>query len=398
MNKKNPKLAIILVSALILLIVFFSSKFFSSKSTTERQFKLQKPSELLKHEKIDSHFAKAIDLYDFQFPEDHASHEEFKTEWWYYTGNLESSSGEEFGYQLTIFRNGLKPIFSAEDREKDKLNNWQSKQLYMAHFAITDIKNKKFYSFEKFGRESLGQAGARLKPYKIWVKDWSIQSSPKAASGDIFPLTLRAQTPEIKLKLKLNPVKPITLQGLEGLSQKSSGTGNASYYYSISKLSSSGQIQIANDVYKVKGYSWLDREFSTSSLGDTLIGWDWFALQLNNNVEIMYYRLRDQNNNTDMAHSAGVIIDAAGDKHPFTAQDIILNSTEKYKSKYSKAEYPVSWSMEIPKIKLKMKIKPALKEQEHQNNYPYYEGAIRVEGDFAETKISGKGYMELVGY
>jgi predicted secreted hydrolase len=397
MKKKNSKLPIILISSLVLILVFVSSKFFSNTPFNERHFKLQKPSELLKHEEIDTKFAKALDPYDFSFPQDHGSHEEFKTEWWYYTGNLEDANGHEFGYQLTVFRNGLEPIFDAEDK-KNVLNNWQTKEIYMAHFAITDINNKKFYSFEKLGRESLGQAGARANPYKIWVKNWSIQSSPKATAENIFPIILRAQDKNISMKLNLKPVKPVTLQGLDGLSQKSSGAGNASYYYSISKLASKGKIQIGDQVFKVKGFSWLDREFSTSSLGDTLAGWDWFALQLENNVEIMYYRLRDQENNTDIVHSGGVIIDAAGEKHPFTAQDIILNSTEKFKSKYSGAEYPISWTMEIPKLDLKVKIKPLLKDQEHQNNYPYYEGAIEVNGEFSKNKITGKGYMELVGY
>jgi predicted secreted hydrolase len=397
MKKKNSKLPIILISSLILILVFLSSRFFSSKSFNERYFKLQKPSELLKHEEIDTKFAKALDLYNFSFPKDHGSHEEFKTEWWYYTGNLEDANGHKFGYQLTIFRNGLEPIFDAEDK-KNVLNNWQTKEIYMAHFAITDIDNKKFYSFEKLGRESLGQAGTQMSPYKVWVKDWSIQSSPKATAEDIFPVIIRAKDHDISLRLNLKPVKPVTLQGLDGLSQKSSGAGNASYYYSISKLASKGKIQIGDQVFKVKGFSWLDREFSTSSLGDTLVGWDWFALQLENNVEIMYYRLRDQENKTDLTHSGGVIIDAAGEKHPFTAQDIVLNSTEKFKSKHSGAEYPVSWTMEIPKLDLKVKIKPLLKEQEHQNNYPYYEGAIEVNGEFSKNKITGKGYMELVGY
>ena len=397
MKKKNSKLSTILISGLVLVLVFLSSKSLFNKPFKERSFKLQKPSELLKHEEIDTKFAKAFCVYDFNFPEDHGSHEEFKTEWWYYTGNLEDANGHKFGYQLTIFRNGMEPIYDAEDKN-NLLNNWQTKEIYMAHFAISDINNKKFYSFEKLGRESLGQAGAQNNPYKIWVKDWSIQSSPKANIDDIFPVIIRAKDQDISLKLNLAPLKPVTLQGLQGLSQKSSGAGNASYYYSISKLASKGRIQIVDQTFKVKGFSWLDREFSTSSLGDTLVGWDWFALQLENNVEIMYYRLRDQENKTDMAHSGGVIIDASGEKHPFTAQDIILHSTEKFRSKYSGAEYPISWTMEIPKLNLKVKIKPLLKEQEHHNNYPYYEGAVEVNGEFSKNKIIGKGYMELVGY
>jgi len=383
---------------IIAILIFLVFQIFGKKTDSQRKFKIDKPSELLKHEKIDANFAKAIYSYDFQFPLDHASHEDFKTEWWYFTGNLEDEKGHSFGYQLTFFRNGLEPVLEGAEEAKNLINNWQTKQIYMAHFAVTDITNKKFYSFEKFARKSLNQAGARLNPYKIWVKDWSAQVSSKAKPNEVFPLVLRANDKNISLKLKLIPVKPVTLQGLEGLSQKSSGAGNASYYYSISKLLTKGKIQLGGDIYKVKGYSWFDREFSTSSLGDTLIGWDWFALQLSNNVEIMYYRLRDQSNKTDMVHSSGVIIDAEGEKHQFTAQDIIMENTEKYKSSFTNAEYPVSWDMEIPKINLKVKLKPALKEQEHQLSYPYYEGAVQLAGHFADAEVTGKGYMELVGY
>lgn len=389
---KNKTIVIFITLIILVSMSFFGFK--NSKKSKDKDFNLTKPSKLMKSNKEDDvAFAKAIDPHEFIFPKDHGPHKEFKTEWWYYTGNLEAETGEEFGYQITIFRNGLMPESS---NSSPKTNSWQSKQIYMAHFAISDISKHHFYSYEKFSRDAAGLAGANAEPYNVWLKDWSIKSFDNK-SGDTYPVLITAKEGDVDLQLELEPVKPITLQGNKGLSQKTQGLGNASYYYSISRLASLGNIRIKDKSFKVKGYSWLDREWSTSSLGDSLVGWDWFALQLSNNIEIMYYRLRDSDGSTD-PYSKGVIIDSEGQKHSFSHKDIKLNEKSHFHSTYSDSNYPISWGMEISKLKLKINIKAAVKDQEHHNAYPYYEGAVKIDGSFDNEKIDGKGYMELVGY
>ena len=390
-----------------LIVIFFIglivASFWLSQEEQElsNDFNLSSPAKILSAgEDANKGFKKATEIIEFEFPKDHASHEDFKSEWWYYTGNLESKDGKRFGYQVTIFRNAL--LNQKDFKAQSKFSKWQSNQVYMGHFALTDIDNNKFYSTERFSRDSLNLAGTNLKPkYKTWLNNWTIKSD-LTAQKDIFPVLLDFDAKDYAIKLKLMPSKPITLQGDGGLSQKSYGEGNASYYYSITKLETIGEVSIRNKnsepkTYEVSGNSWLDREWSSSSLSKDQIGWDWFALQLDNNVEIMYYQLR-QDDGTASPYSRGTIVDAQGEKFDFNLNDVKLKVLDTFKSPYNGSVYPIAWQFKIPKIKVDIKIRPYVRNQEHNNSYPYYEGAVEVQGKFADKSIRGKGYLELVGY
>ncbi|MEK9701747.1 MAG: lipocalin-like domain-containing protein, partial [Deltaproteobacteria bacterium] len=232
-----------------------------------------------------SGYARALEPRPFSFPSDHADHPEFRNEWWYFTGNLQNEVGRPFGFQVTLFRNSLVPEVPEESGSP-----WRTNQLYMGHLALSDIQEDRFYHAERFQRAALGLAGVEAQPLRIWLDDWEI----KGVSKDPMKWQLFAKTEEFGINLEVTPGKPLVLQGNQGLSQKGKEPGNASYYYSFTRMVASGEVTTPEGTFEVTGSSWLDREWSTSVLESNQIGWDWFALQLNDGTDLMYYQLRDK--------------------------------------------------------------------------------------------------------
>ncbi len=334
-----------------------------------------------------SGFARALEPREFVFPRDHGPHPEFKTEWWYYTGNLQDESGRRFGYQLTFFRNALQPD------PVERKSAWASQQIYLAHFALTDPANRNFYYFERFSRSALELAGATADPFYVWLEDWSASSS----GPDSLPMQLRAKTGEVMITLELDSLKPAVLQGVNGLSQKSAEPGNASYYYSMTRMPTQGEIRVAGERFVVSGTSWLDREWSTSALGENQVGWDWFSLQFDDGRELMYYQLRLDNGQPDPL-SSGVLVAVDGSSQRLKAEDLNLQVLDHWVSPHSKGKYPTRWRMTIPAQQLDLEITPLLADQELQTSIRYWEGAVSVRGMAAKQSVSGYGYVELTGY
>jgi predicted secreted hydrolase len=325
-------------------------------------------------------FARAEVLREFKFPEDFGPHPEFQTEWWYYTGNLSTKDGRDFGYQLTFFRRALRP-----DKTKRE-SNWASNQIYFAHFALTDINSGKFYSSERWSRGAAGLAGAQSSPFRVWINNWSIE-------GDHQTVKLRADDEEVSIELSLKSLKPIVLQGDKGLSQKSSDAGNASYYFSQTRIDSSGTISIEGQNFEVSGLSWLDREWSTSALGENQDGWDWFSIQLDDGREIMLYQLRLKDGGID-PFSSGSLVSKNGKLIPLKATDFNIEVLDTWKSSETGIVYPSKWGINIPSHNIELTVIPLLKNQELLQTFTYWEGAVKVSG----KDISGKGYVELTGY
>ena len=199
-------------------------------------------------------FARAQIPRDFRFPDDHGPHPSYRHEWWYVTGNLRAPGGRRFGYQLTFFRFALSPALP------DRKSRWATNQAYMAHFAVTDVGGRRFRHFERTGRGALGIAGATAQPFRVWLDDWSAEGG-KAST---LPIRLRAKEGKVSIDLLLTTARPIVLQGDRGLSRKGASPGNASYYYSITRLQTEGNLRIGENDYKVSGLSWLDRESDSS--------------------------------------------------------------------------------------------------------------------------------------
>lgn len=335
----------------------------------------------------DRGFARAIDPRSFRFPADHGPHPEFQTEWWYFTGNLFSESGRRFGYQLTIFR------FALSQEIQERTSEWAAQNIYMGHFALTDLEEMNFYHFERFAREALGLAGAESLPMEVWLEDWSILSLDPSG----FPMRLRAETEDIAIDFFVETSKPVVLQGEEGLSQKSAEPGNASYYYSFTRMPTKGVIRIHDQKIKVSGFSWLDREWSTSVLGQDQVGWDWFSLQLDNDHELMYYQLR-KNNGTADPLSSGVIVGPEGRYWPINSTDIQIQVLDHWDSPETQATYPNRWRIIHSGEGLDLEVIPIMPNQEMETSVRYWEGAVDIKGDFAGRKVEGFGYVELTGY
>ena len=334
----------------------------------------------------DSGFARADHQRRFRFPHDYGPHPRFRSEWWYFTGNLHTPAGRRFGYELTVFRIALAP------RAPLRKSDWGTNQVYMAHFAITDAQGRRFHYFQRFARGAIGLAGARAAPFRVWLGDWSVQ----AARGAAPPWRLNASTTKVQLQLQLTPEKPVVLQGDHGLSQKSAAPGNASYYYSVTRIASRGRLRLDGHDYAVQGLSWLDREWSTSALGPNQVGWDWFALQLDDGRDLMFYRLRDRNGRTD-PHSTGVLVDRRGHSKPLRVGDVHLQVLDTWTSPRG-GTYPSGWRLQVPAERLSLTIRPLLPDQELDVSVRYWEGAVQVRGKRDGHAIAGAGYVELTGY
>jgi predicted secreted hydrolase len=333
-------------------------------------------------------YARALGPREFRFPEDHGPHPEFRSEWWYWTGNLETADGRAFGYQLTMFRQALAPT------QPERASQWGARHVYMAHFALSDIGAQRFHAFERFSREALGLAGVQASPFRVWLRDWEV----KATEGGVFPMRLSARGEDgATLELVLEEGKPPVLQGDRGLSQKGPQAGNASYYYSLTRMPSRGTVTVDGRTYEVTGTSWVDREWSTGPLGREQVGWDWFALQLSDGSELMYYQLRDRDGTVN-PFSAGTFVPAQGVPVRLPRDEVRLEVLDTWKSPRGGTAYPARWRLSVPTLRLALDITPAQADQELPVSLRYWEGAVRVQGTRAGQPLSGRGYVELTGY
>jgi predicted secreted hydrolase len=326
-------------------------------------------------------FARADTPRDFVFPADHGPHPDYATEWWYLTGNLAGADGRRFGYQFTLFRVGLVPGPPANDA------SWRTNQMYMGHVAISDIDGSQHHSAQRLGRAAAGLAGAQAAPLSVWLGPWQLQGE-----GDPFPLRLTADATEFALALELQAGnKPLVLQGERGLSRKGNAPGNASYYYSYTRLPTRGELRIGEQTFTVAGDSWLDREWSSSALEADQAGWDWFALQLDDGRELMYYQLRYQDGR---AHplSSGVLVAADGSSRRLTMMDVALEPRRHWRAPDG-SSYPVSWRLTAPTVGLDLQVQAAFDDQLMDHAVRYWEGAVTVSGSHR-----GQGYLELTGY
>ncbi|MGZ8956057.1 MAG: lipocalin-like domain-containing protein [Methylovulum sp.] len=332
-------------------------------------------------------FARAYKPQAFSFPNDHGPHKQFRSEWWYFTGNLNNPQERKFGYELTFFRFALTPELP------ESKSAWRSNQMYMAHLTLTDVEANRFYTDERFSRAGNDLAGASNKSYQVWLYDWSAKTE-----GEIdFPLRLHANSKDFAIDLLLTSSKGYVRQGDQGLSQKSPEPGNASYYYSYPRLETEGTVSVGGKPFSVTGTSWMDREWSTSALSNEQSGWDWFALQLSDNTELMFYQLRRKDGQHD-SNSSGSYIKADNTKISLKYHDANITTLDSWKSPHSEITYPSRWRLSVPSQALELEIVPLINDQELNVSYRYWEGAVKVIGTKKGKPITGQGYVELAGY
>ena len=330
-------------------------------------------------------FARAVGPRQWDFPRDHGPHPAFQTEWWYYTGNLTTDDGRRFGYQFTIFRRALTPA------QRDSRSEWYTNQIYMAHFAVSDVAGNTFYQEERFSRGAIGLAGAESLPrFHVWLDDWTVYAVGDSASQ----MRIRAKANDIAIDLMLTPAKAPALHGDNGLSQKGPEPGNASYYYSLTRIETTGTVEIGNEEFAVSGMSWMDREFGTSALSAGAVGWDWFAVHLSDGRDLMVGQIRHQDGNVEPLFG-GLLVMPDGQTRYLSSEEFTITSFGSWQSSHSGATYPAGWdiTIEFDDRPLRLLLEPLLADQEVLGSVTYWEGAVRVSGD-----AEGYGYAELTGY
>ena len=336
-------------------------------------------------------FARADRPRELRFPDDHGPHPAYRTEWWYYTGNLKSVEGRHFGFQLTFFRTAL----NAPPDQTGRTSAWGTQDVYMAHFALSDVAAQRFHASQRLSRSVLGLAGASAAPFRVWLEDWSVTG--ETAVGQPVSMQLSAEEQDVALDLRLVSDKPIVLHGRNGLSQKGAAAGQASYYYSLTRLRSAGVIRLGDEEFQVQGLSWMDREWSTSVLGDALQGWDWFALQLTNGQELMVYQVRRQSGGIHPL-SSGTLVAADGTPQALTSADFQIEVLQTWQSPTDGTAYPAKWRVRIPGEAIDLTITPYMADQEMHTLIRYWEGAVWAQGTVQGRPLEGDGYVELTGY
>lgn len=324
----------------------------------------------------------ALPGYRYEFPRDHFDHPDFRTEWWYYTGNLRAQDARRFGCELVFFRQGQQRGASANP------SAWRVDDLYLAHLALTDVESRRFLSSKRLNRAGPGIAGASLASHRVWNGNWSARWD-----GDRQILT--AVDEDVRFELILTPRKPPVIHGRDGVSQKAGGAGKASHYVSLSRLEVKGRVEAGGAAHEVTGSAWMDHEWFTHQLEATQAGWDWFSIQLEDQRELMLFQLRRKDGSID-PFSAGTYIDAVGRSRHLTLGDFRLTPGRTWTSPKTRARYPVEWGIEAPSLGLKLVARALLDSQELTSTGSgptYWEGAVDYSGS-----APGAGYLEMTGY
>lgn len=330
----------------------------------------------------------ALPGWKYEFPRDHRTHPEFKTEWWYFTGRLADEKGGVYGYQLTFFRQGLRPPAASGAAT----SRFVVSDLKFAHFAVSDIGGQRFHFAQKLTRGAFGEAGFGDDERLAWIEDWSLVLLPSGG------FEISAKNDKASLKLKLENAKPWVIHGENGVSQKAEGEGRASHYYSATRLKAEGTVTIDGRSRNVTGESWLDREWASNQLTPEQIGWNWFSVQFDDGTELMLYQMRTRAGGLD-PNSSGTFVDRAGQSQHLRVGDYQLTPVKYWTSKATGGRYPIAWRLEVPKLNLRATIDTPLPDQELVLlPVSYWEGLIEVAGERAGSAVRGHGYMELTGY
>ncbi|MGH7362551.1 MAG: lipocalin-like domain-containing protein [Candidatus Methylomirabilales bacterium] len=332
-------------------------------------------------------FQQALPGYRFQFPRDHAAHDAFRTEWWYYTGHLRTARGEGFGFQVTFFRVGI-----AEARMSP--SRWAARNLYLAHLALSDPARRRHRLAERVGREALGQAGALTDRYRVWIGEWEA-----TAEGEVH--RVRAAAEAFGLDLTLTPEKPPVVHGQDGISRKGAGEGHASHYYSLTRLRVAGVLTLDGRRFPVTGLAWMDHEFGSTELAPEQVGWDWFSVQLEDGTDLMLYLIRHRDGRPD-PFSSGTLVASDGTARTLALAEFAVKPLGRWQSPRSGGIYPMGWEIRVPGAALTLTLRPLFPDQEldtaRSTQVTYWEGAVRVTGERAGQAVRGQGYVEMTGY
>jgi predicted secreted hydrolase len=347
-------------------------------------------------------FKQAVGVRTFSFPGDHASHAGYQTEWWYVTGNAYDAAGRAFGWQFTIFRRALAPQDAAA---RGRTSAWAANDFYLLHLAVSDIAGGHYLHEQSLERGVLGAAGAtdaaavktKTDPVNVWMKNARFE---RTAQG----WTVHAGVEGCALDFVLRETVAPVLHGLkneEGLSRKGPRPGQASYYYSVPFLQTTGTLTLGGERFAIaRGNAWMDHEFGSNQLSPEQAGWNWFALQLDGGQALMLYVLRNKDGSIE-PRSSGTWLDANGQATHLALSDFTLTPGRTWHSAATGVDYALVWTIAIPARQTTLTLQTALDDQEFRSKenggFHYYEGAVRVKGTVGTQAATGDGYLEITG-
>jgi predicted secreted hydrolase len=334
---------------------------------------------------VSPQFAQSDRPRPWSFPRDHASHPEFATEWWYFTGRLSDPDGDRFGFELTFFRVALR------SEQIVSSSSWRTRDLIIAHATLSDLSARNFHHSEKVQRAATGLAGAETERFHVWADSWSAEQVDDG-------LSLRANAEDFDLTLELDPVGEAVLHGNGGLSLKCADGTQASYYYSVPRIATQGQLRVKGKECAVTGSTWMDHEFFTGPTPGDGLGWNWFSVNLDDGRDIMLYAVR---------HPDGEVfpfgtLNSNGTSRPLDMEDASFVPVRLWTSPTTGSSYPVSWRIALPREKIEFSVEAELDAQEivadASVGFAYWEGYCSFRGLIQAQTVTGEGYVELTGY
>ncbi len=328
--------------------------------------------------------------WSYEFPADHGDHAEFKTEWWYFTGNLRTTDGREFGYQLTFFRQGITPT----DERISTKSRFVSDDVYLVHFAVTDLARTTYRHGQQASRGAYGEAGTSVGTPETggpWRLAWQQGCEAWLLPDGAFRVV--GVDGDVAIDLTLRSSKSPVIHGEDGVSQKADGFGRASHYYSLTRMETTGTVTVADEEFSVEGSSWFDHEWATNQLGEDQSGWDWFSLQFDDGSELMLFQIRRRGGGRD-EHSSGTYVGADGAVVSIAENEFSLEPGRTWTSPETDAVYPLEWKITVPKLGLDLAVASRMDAQEQVlEPVSYWEGSVRASGS-----REGVGYLEMTGY
>lgn len=316
-----------------------------------------------------------------EFPRDHGAHPEFRTEWWYVTGQVDAEDGRALGFQVTFFR-------SRTGIGEQSASRFAPTQLYFVHAAIADPRHGRLRHDQRSARVMPGIAGASARDADVALEGWSLRREQ-----DRFRAVVPAG--DFRLDLTLTPARAPLLHGEDGISRKGPQPRQASYYYSLPQMGVTGSIAIRGKSRAVRGRAWLDHEWSSEALMPGARGWDWTGVNLDDGGAIMAFRIRDGSGHALWA--AATVQDADGTARHYTPEEVAFEPLATWTSPRTRATYPVAVSLRIGATT--WRIDAMMPDQELDSRAST--GAIYWEGAVTATRAGrrvGEGYLELTGY
>lgn len=321
------------------------------------------------------------------FPRDHQSHDAI-VEWWYFNGHVKDRNGKRYGFMDCLFKVNVEKVgipFLNKIPFKKLVPTWP--YVYFAHSIVSDIASGKVHksvqnisliSHDSFPDDRLfvnyidpmifrgyvNHEIAEVEPFRFHVK------------GDLLDLDLVSRK------------KPL-LEGGEGyVTLRNKGT----YYYSLTDLQTKGQLFIQGRRVEVEGRGWMDHQWADTPYSKD--AWTWFCLQLDDGTDLMCVEYDDR---VQKVTGADVIDRHGNATHGHRV--MFTPGNKVWKSAKTKAEYPMTWTIDIPEKRISLNVRALLKDQEMiYGTINYWECPVEVEGTVKRKKVKGVGYMELVGY